>query len=236
MAVTKRIRFEVLRRDQHRCRYCGADDVKLTVDHVLPVALGGGDDPSNLVAACAPCNAGKSSTSPSADLVSDVRADALRHAELTKQAYAVLVETMGARDDYIDEFDAVYGYGMPDDWRNTIGRWFEMGVPVELVVDAARIANAKTQSFSGTQRFTYFCGIVWNQVRLVGEQVAAKDALDAAWWTDAQLNKALAQAHDGGYDTGKRQHVGDMVLQDFVDRNAIPPRWVRNPKFAQVAP
>ena len=54
MAVSKRTRFEVLRRDNHTCRYCGqsAPDVKLTVDHVLPVALGGHDDPTNLVAAC----------------------------------------------------------------------------------------------------------------------------------------------------------------------------------------
>lgn len=39
MAVSKRTRFEVLRRDDHTCRYCGqsAPDVKLTVDHVLPV-------------------------------------------------------------------------------------------------------------------------------------------------------------------------------------------------------
>ena len=39
MAVSKRTRYEVLRRDNHACRYCGASapDAKLTVDHVLPV-------------------------------------------------------------------------------------------------------------------------------------------------------------------------------------------------------
>ena len=65
MAVTKRVRFEVLRRDNHTCRYCGASapDTTLTVDHVTPVALGGSHDPSNLVAACKDCNAGKASTS-----------------------------------------------------------------------------------------------------------------------------------------------------------------------------
>lgn len=58
MTVSKRIRFEVLRRDNYTCRYCGgsAPDVKLTVDHVMPVALG---DPTNLVTACKDCNAGK---------------------------------------------------------------------------------------------------------------------------------------------------------------------------------
>lgn len=54
MAISKRLRFEVLRRDNHMCRYCGrgAPDVALTVDHVVPVALGGHSDPTNLVTAC----------------------------------------------------------------------------------------------------------------------------------------------------------------------------------------
>ena len=54
MSITKRLRYEVLRRDDHKCRYCGADatDSKPTVDHVVPVALGGSDEPDNLVTAC----------------------------------------------------------------------------------------------------------------------------------------------------------------------------------------
>ena len=58
MAITKRTRYEVLKRDNHACRYCGAvaPDVKLQVDHVIPVALGGTDNPDNLVAACVACN------------------------------------------------------------------------------------------------------------------------------------------------------------------------------------
>src|SRR6185369_3226628 len=61
MAVSKRLRFEILRRDNHTCRYCGrsAPEVKLTVDHVKPEALGGRTEPDNLVAACSDCNAGK---------------------------------------------------------------------------------------------------------------------------------------------------------------------------------
>ena len=61
MAVSKRTRFEVLRRDNHACRYCGrtAPEVKLTLDHVVPVSLGGTDDPDNLVAACHDCNSGE---------------------------------------------------------------------------------------------------------------------------------------------------------------------------------
>lgn len=54
MSVSKRLRFEILRRDNHACRYCGATAAEgpLTIDHVLAVALGGTDEASNLVTAC----------------------------------------------------------------------------------------------------------------------------------------------------------------------------------------
>ena len=42
MSVSRRLRFEILRRDNYTCCYCGAKspDVTLAVDHVLPVTLG----------------------------------------------------------------------------------------------------------------------------------------------------------------------------------------------------
>jgi len=60
-AVSKRLRFEILKRDGYRCQYCGATplDLPLHVDHVIPLANGGTNDPLNLVTACADCNGGK---------------------------------------------------------------------------------------------------------------------------------------------------------------------------------
>ena len=63
MAVkSKRLRFEILKRDGYRCKYCGANGEKVTlhVDHVFPESKGGKDNPSNLVTACSDCNFGKS--------------------------------------------------------------------------------------------------------------------------------------------------------------------------------
>lgn len=62
MAISKRLRFEILRRDGFKCRYCHGAEVLLTVDHVTPISLGGTDHPSNLVACCDDCNTGKAST------------------------------------------------------------------------------------------------------------------------------------------------------------------------------
>ena len=61
-AISTRTRFLILKRDGFTCQYCGASAprVELHVDHVIPVAAGGTNDPDNLVSACRDCNLGKS--------------------------------------------------------------------------------------------------------------------------------------------------------------------------------
>lgn len=60
--LSKKTRFEVLKRDSFKCQYCGASapDVLLQVDHIKPVAGEGTDDFWNLVTSCTSCNSGKS--------------------------------------------------------------------------------------------------------------------------------------------------------------------------------
>ena len=53
----RKLRAAILLRDRGVCAYCG--DRATTVDHVIARANGGGDHPSNLVAACQPCNRSK---------------------------------------------------------------------------------------------------------------------------------------------------------------------------------
>lgn len=62
MALSVRTRFEVFKRDDFTCRYCGGKSpaVVLQVDHIIAVCNGGTDDPINLVTSCWACNSGKS--------------------------------------------------------------------------------------------------------------------------------------------------------------------------------
>lgn len=62
MSLSVRVRMEVLKRDRFTCAYCGnhPPNVLLEVDHIIPRAAGGSDDPENLVTACQDCNRGKS--------------------------------------------------------------------------------------------------------------------------------------------------------------------------------
>lgn len=77
--ISKRIRFEVFKRDQFTCQYCGrkAPDVVLHVDHVDPVARGGDSSIINLLTACVNCNLGKSDRT-----LSDASALAKQRAQL----------------------------------------------------------------------------------------------------------------------------------------------------------
>jgi len=59
--ISKKIRFEVFKRDSFTCQYCGdeAPRAVLHVDHINPVAAGGGNEIVNLVTSCSQCNLGK---------------------------------------------------------------------------------------------------------------------------------------------------------------------------------
>jgi 5-methylcytosine-specific restriction endonuclease McrA len=57
-------RKNILRRDGHRCMYCGASSISLTVDHIIPKSRGGEDSWENLVSACLRCNNRKGSQTP----------------------------------------------------------------------------------------------------------------------------------------------------------------------------
>ena len=61
--ISASVRFEVFRRDNFTCQYCGrsAPEVKLQVDHVIPFSTGGSNNISNLRTACQECNIGKGS-------------------------------------------------------------------------------------------------------------------------------------------------------------------------------
>lgn len=60
--VTPSIRYDVMRRDNFRCRLCGrsaANGIELEVDHIIPISRGGTSDKDNLQTLCRDCNRGK---------------------------------------------------------------------------------------------------------------------------------------------------------------------------------
>jgi hypothetical protein len=188
MAVSKRLRFEILRRDNHACRYCGAKapDVALTVDHVVPVALGGTDDPSNLVTACRPCNTGKSSITPDAPLVADVAQDALRWARAMEQATSLWAKDLHRRHTFREHVEAEWkswGYEvqgerrtfpLPHDWATSVDRIAAAGASLHDFADAIELAMTTP---GVKDEWRYMCGVLW--ARLADRQEVARQILTA---------------------------------------------------------
>ena len=175
--ISRRLRFEILRRDGYTCRYCGAQapDVQLEVDHVIPDTLGGSDEPSNLVTACAPCNRGKSSMPADASIVEEVAQDALRWARATEEAarlWRMEHDALDAvRDDFRRRWNALFDperTGMvvevPLDWLDSVERFLSLGLTMD---DLERIAKSNSRRLGWSYHdvkpdgmWKYFCGSV----------------------------------------------------------------------------
>jgi hypothetical protein len=58
--ISESVQAQVRQRADHLCEYCHASEqwqyVRFTVDHVMPLSLGGVDDLENLALACFHCN------------------------------------------------------------------------------------------------------------------------------------------------------------------------------------
>jgi len=178
VAISRRLRYEVLRRDGYTCRYCGAKapDVKLNVDAVVPEALGGSHkDPTNLITACEACNGGKTSSNPDAPLVADVAERALEWAHAMRQAQAGMladIEARGRDQAQFEQWWDSWGRGegpsrtlIPKDpaWWVTVNQLTAAGLPLPVLKDCIELAMTR-RNVKDENKFRYMCGIAWNKV------------------------------------------------------------------------
>lgn len=171
--ISKRVRFEVFKRDLFACQYCGAHPpgVLLHVDHIDPVANGGENDFDNLITACEPCNLGKGARLLS--VAPESLADkALRVAEAEEQlaGYSAVLETKKARveADVWRVVEALTGEQEIKRDRFQSIKMFVEKLGVHEVEEAAEIARAKP-FYSAAQTFKYFCGVCWTKIRESGQ-------------------------------------------------------------------
>lgn len=209
MSVTKRTRFEVLRRDEHTCQYCGAKapDVMLHVDHVMPVSLGGSDRPDNLVAACKDCNTGKASIAPDSPLAVAVGAKAAAYALGMTDKMTRLRASIEQADEYVTEFEDAWNawkttignktIPLPADYESSLHRWFNMGVPFRLIELAIKKAMATKGLRGEFAEFTYMAGIVWNRIN-ADEIDLTLDAANVAVFTEFEVGDRIVEAYEAG--------------------------------------
>lgn len=92
--ISKKIRFEVFKRDSFTCQYCGksAPSAVLEVDHIKPVSKDGEEDITNLITSCFDCNRGKSDRELSDDTVIVKRKAQLDELQIRREQLEMMVE------------------------------------------------------------------------------------------------------------------------------------------------
>lgn len=175
-AISKRVRFEVFKRDAFACVYCSAHPpaVILHVDHVHPVAEGGANDIDNLVTACAPCNLGKGArlllNAPSS--LSDRAAD-IRERESQLAGYEAVLRARRERIEngtdrictaFAAAFEETNYVTFTDASRASIRRFVDIQ-GTEQTIDCMLIALRGPAGNDPYSAFRYFCGVCWRRIR-----------------------------------------------------------------------
>lgn len=113
-SISKKIRFEVFKRDSFKCQYCGnsSPGVTLHVDHIEPISKGGDNSILNLITSCESCNLGKSDnrlSDDSAVLKQKEQLDALnKRREQLQMMIKWREEIKDIDDQYVNDFCDVY--------------------------------------------------------------------------------------------------------------------------------
>jgi len=171
MAVSKKQRFEVFKRDSFSCQYCGKKppDVVLECDHIHPVSDGGSDDYGNLITACFDCNRGKS-----ANVLGDSDCESVQRIQLEKIAQLTAFNQMLINANAESEKQlkwllrkvrgniGISRFGKPE--RSTISL-FSKRLDLQSIVSASEIAWSKKHDASDVNRWKYFCGVCWKMIK-----------------------------------------------------------------------
>ncbi len=181
-AISKKVRFEVFKRDRFTCTYCGKrpPEVMLELEHIVPVADGGADTIDNLTTSCTDCNRGKGRT-PLGDVAPHI--DEL-------EILASVQEMMERRRDLMAQTHAARATKQAEDnavalvrswWRDAFGN--VQGVKdvsirqfvARLSLDRVREAIDATENLADQKPWKgsddlwrYFCATCWTMIRQEG--------------------------------------------------------------------
>lgn len=170
--ITKKVRFEVFKRDGFQCSYCGKTPpvVVLEIDHIEPVSKGGSSDETNLITACFDCNRGKGATPldkvPS-PLIENM--EILKEKEAQLKSYRKLIATIKRRETRdINDIDLIYsdtfkGWQLVDKFKKTFVKKFLSLLPKHEVVEAMELACSRIADPDNAIK--YFCGICWKRIK-----------------------------------------------------------------------
>lgn len=171
--LTKKSRFEIFKRDQFTCVYCGSTPpaVTLEVDHVIPVSSGGENEIDNLVCSCFDCNRGKGKNNlDSIPETINEKAEYAKEREGQIKEYRKLIKRVRARKSrdvkaVNDVFKTYFeDRGLTDKFKRSIKYNFVEKIDV---TDLTEYMHQSCNRFDDdpNRAISYFCGICWNRIK-----------------------------------------------------------------------
>ncbi|MEO5360614.1 MAG: HNH endonuclease [Nitrospirota bacterium] len=179
MAISKKIRFEVFKRDGFACAYCGKTppSVTLEVDHIDPKSKGGSNDLNNLITACFDCNRGKRNVPLNkipAKLNENIEILKMQEEQIREyRKYVKKVEERISAD--IEEIDSIFteqykDYQLSDTFKNVSLKRFINLLPKHEIIESMYIAISKYPAKSKhNEAIRYFCGVCWTKIKRQSE-------------------------------------------------------------------
>lgn len=184
--VSAKQRFEIFKRDNFTCQYCGkkSPEVILEVDHIIPIAEGGKSNQENLTTACFACNRGKGarlldSVFKDRDLHSETLLLAEREMQLKEYNY--ILEKVKEREDA--DLEYLNNYFVDQFYQNhqyRAGKAFQRAVPtirealkimsyIEILqfldYSVSRTEYDRTCDHHYDAAAKYLCGILRNKLK-----------------------------------------------------------------------
>ena len=173
MAASKKIRFEVFKRDGFKCAYCGKSPpaVILEVDHIQPKAKGGKDDINNYITACFDCNRGKRDI-PLEKIPSQLEEnlEVLKEKEAQLKEYRKFIDKIERRmNSDIEDICTIYserypGWSLSDQFKQISLKKFLQLLPKHIVIESL-YRSLSMFSEDRNRVIQYFCGICWNIIK-----------------------------------------------------------------------
>jgi hypothetical protein len=173
MSISKKIRFEIFKRDGFKCAYCGKAPpaVTLELDHIEPKAKGGKDDINNYLTACFDCNRGKRDI-PLEKIPTKLQEnlEILKEKEVQLKEYRKFISKIDRRIVLdLDEINCAYtgyypGWEFSDKFKNTSLRRFLQLLPKHIVIESLRIAVSRWPN-EKDKVIPYFCGVCWHKIK-----------------------------------------------------------------------
>lgn len=170
-SISKRVRFDIFKRDGFQCQYCGGKPPKipLEIDHIHPVSKGGTNEDHNLITSCFDCNRGKGNKELSISPISTqeklekMRVAQEQHKEITKlqkKEREIITSQINEVEQIFERF--FEGLCFREKFRISV-KTFLLKLGLEEVCDSMEKACSKVYKSEGA--LTYFCGICWNKIK-----------------------------------------------------------------------